>query len=370
MITSLQPILRTRTLVLAWLVIAAPSATIAGSDALTIYHKERIRRLGIREALSHDNATFIAKLLSDPSSPYSDVIEQPVLANDVDWANAVAAWPAADQDTALRSLQRTLGLTRARPRVDVMPLPGFRDDFVAASATKARVDADIFWHALDLTGYSHSTKAAVYAIALQRLRDQVAGTPDPARRNALGIEKPVLDRMMKAQTLDRIPASDLRYLGLLVQHLVVHRVVDEESTLPASYRIARIAAAYRDLQGYVSAPPCTPDATPRPSHAGTGSKDDPRPLCFVAATDRAVHRWYLAEARRQARGAPDPNHVSLIARLEYLIAPVLVLLDIAALVEVGEMLIADEMVAEGSLSDVEADVATSRVSRLSCPVEG
>lgn len=355
--------------IMVWAIAALPPPAPASVDLLARYQKERVHRIGIREALSHDDARFASEWLVDPSSPYSEPIDQPAMTNDIEWEAAVGDLNIIDRAQALDSVRKVLGFTRARPGIDVVPDPRYRDAFIGAGAAKAHVDPDIFWHSLDLTGYAHSTKAAFYAIGLQILRDQTARIPESPRRRALGVDEDVLDRIMAARRIEDVSSHDLRYIDRLVRHRLIHRKVDPTNSLPVEFRIGRLAAAYRDAEGYAGGPPCTRDAKPHPRYGGWGSTGDPRPLCFVAATDRAVHRWYLAETRRQASHMAPEARESVLSRLARVMAPVLALLDIAAFVEMGELIVADDLVAEGTLSEAEAGYAMERVSALTCPLK-
>lgn len=350
----------------------ADATTVRDVDVLSYLQRERVTRLGGADAFAASEGMLLNQLLADPESPYSATVEEPRFANDVEWPEILAGLPGnLSTASAVAVLDWDLGLTRARPGRDVEPRVGYRDTFVAASATKADVDADIFWHMVDLTGFRHSTRAATYAVAMQILREQVRSTA-PERRAMLGIDEDVFRRVMAASYLDQIPHADMLYLSTLVQHRLIHWQPGGRSTtglraLPAVFRIARLAAAYRDAQGYVGGFPCKPDATPRDGDAGTGAEGDERPLCFVAATDRAVHRWYIDESRRQAVHAPQ-RELSGMQRLAAFATAVLALLDLAAVVEIVEAIVADDLVTSEWLTPVEADLAAERADRLFCPM--
>ncbi|HEY4293821.1 hypothetical protein [Luteibacter sp.] len=309
------------------------------------------------------------QMLVDPASPYSATVDRPAFTNDLDWLEVVAGLPGnASSEDALAALYRDLGLGRARPGIDVTPSTGFRDAFLGANAAKASVDADIFWHTLDMAGYRHSARAATYAVAIQILRWQMATTA-PERWAAVGIDAGVFKRFMATQHLGDLADYDLEYLGTLVQHRLIHREVAASGVreLPVAFRVARVAAAYRDAQGYFVAPPCRSDASPAPRNAGTGTDGDDRPLCFVAATDRAVHRWYRDEVRREAASAPQREHSSLQRAFAF-IGAILALVDLAPLVEVMEAVTADELATAEILTPAEAEVASERADVLSCAI--
>ncbi|QWT19156.1 hypothetical protein KPL74_15560 [Bacillus sp. NP157] len=331
------------------------------SSILGQMQAERIAQLGIEQATDHDDAWFAQQLLVQPASPYSDVVRTPSLMNELWWREVVDA-SAADDDQVLDALRRELGMTRARPGVDVMPAGGFRDPFVAANATKAGLEPDVFWHVLDLFGYEHAPRFASHAVGLQILREQIGSTP-PARRAAVGVFDDVASRVMRARHPDELSTHDLRYLDTIVQHRLLHPSAN--AGLPIAWRIARAAAAFRDAQGYVTSPPCRPDGTAHPQNAGGGAPGDARIPCFVAAHDRAVHRWYVDDMRRTPL-RPEPRHDGL-ARLGLLVGALMPLLDMLAMAEIVEAAVADDMVSADALSSSDAEALSERASRLACP---
>lgn len=359
--------------VLAMLPVSAGAIAIVGVDVLSQWQRERIARLGAEEAFAHSNAGLVRQMLLDPASPYSAMNDAPGFTNDVDWPNIVRTIKAGEVSLhdALAVMQWDLGMTRARPGVDLLVRRGYRDNFVAASATKADVDPDIFWHVLDLSGFRHSARGATFAVGLQILRTQMAATA-PERYDTVGIDAGVFDRVMQAQHMDQVTAYDLNYLSTLVQYRLIHwRAGERASTglraLPMAFRVSRVAAAYRDALAYVSGPTCHKDGSPVSGTAGTGTEGDTRPLCFVAATDRAVHRWYLDEVRRQAAYVPEREESGL-RRLIRFAGAVLALMDMAAVIEVVEAVVADDLVAGEAITGAEADVTAERADALFCPL--
>lgn len=314
----------------------AMSSIPASVDILSLMTETRDARLG-PDTPSRKGVSVADQLLTHPESPYSDAESYPVFTNDVDWVDVLDALPASMGETdALNALRIDLGATRARPGVDVIPSSGFRDRFVSASATKADVDADIFWHALDLMGYRHSARAAGYAVALQILRRQVETTP-VERRAAAGIDESVLSRVMAARHAGEVRPDDLAYLGVILRFHVSQGIRGETSRagnrlIPTAYRMARVAAAYRDLEGYLGRPPCRPDGSPTTPRY---TKDDATSLCFVAAHDRAVYRWYRDEVRRQDIPSIQRSHrqKSPLLLLFMAIAPVMDMLALAETIE-------------------------------------
>ncbi|QDE38101.1 hypothetical protein FIV34_02255 [Luteibacter pinisoli] len=303
---------------------------------------------------------YVAQLLADPTSPYSATIATPRFTNEVYWADVIGDEGGSESDVLAR-LQAELGLARARPGIDITPAPGFRDPFVSAHATKAGLDADIFWRMLDIHGHANAVRFASSTLGLQLLREQALATV-PASRAALGVDVGVFQRVMRARHADEISDYDLRYLDTLVQHRLLHPL--RETGLPTAWRIARIAAAFRDAQGYVGGPPCRSDATPDPRFAGTLAPGDERTPCLVAAHDRAVHRWYV-DVLRQPPPAMQP-HGGTLARIGALVAAVLPLVDMFAIAEVVEAAVADDLVSAEAASRAEAEAASERAARLTC----
>ncbi|NID04545.1 hypothetical protein HBF26_06590 [Luteibacter jiangsuensis] len=361
----------------AALVLAIPACShatrITGIDVVSLMQRERIARMGPQWPEGYGTASLMRDILVDPASPYSDTKASPDLLNELHWRATLDALGnrVASEREALEVLYWDLGVTKAPPQVgtEAAAARSFRDPFVAAGARKADVDADIFWHMLDVTGYAHSTKAAYYAVALQILRRQMQDIV-PERRAALGVHADVFARVMAARQDEEMSPHDLRYLSALVQHRMLHwRPGGRASTglreLPVAYRIARIAAAYRDARGYFTGPPCHLDGSPVMRTAGTGAEGDRRDLCFAGATDRAVHRWYVEEVRFQAMPRPrrPPEHTSLFSAIALLALP---LLEMAPVLEFVEAVVADELVAAEAIEAEDAAAATDRADLMTC----
>lgn len=354
---------RPRTVALAAVVLAwMMSAPVPAADVLS---RLEVARRG--DSTLPSPAELIRQMQADPESPYSALVDRPRFTNEVGWIDLVDSLPGMPGEAAaLSSLALDLGLTRARPTIDVPERTGFRDRFVAANATKAGVDPDIFWHMLDLGGFRHFARTAPIALALQELRRQINTVPE-SRHAMNGIDTSVLSRVMAARSLQQVTPYDLDYLSALTQHALIHRRSGEQAPdgavlPPMPYRVARLAAAWRDAEGYLSSPPCRPDGTARA--AGT----DGIP-CFVAATDRAVHAWYVTELRRQANLPAQHTKKSGVARLMAAVALLAPLLELAAMAEVVEATIADDLAFDGTLETTEAEAAEQRAANLTCRIE-
>ena len=350
------------TLIATGLLVAVNSSM--ATSILRLYDEERVATIHTVDTLTGTRPWLIGQMLAEPSSPYSDLVERPPFTNEITWQEVVDTLsPGMDEAAVLDGLRKELGITRARPWIDVMPARGFRDAFVSANATKAAIDADIFWHVLDMFGYANAERFSSHAVGLQVLREQMATVPAD-RQDELGIYGDVQSRIMRAHHPDQLIAHDLRYLDALVKHRLRHQ--EEDSGLPIAWRIARTAAAFRDARGYIGGPPCRPDATPHPRYAGTGKEGDERTPCFVASTDRAVHRWYTKEMRRPLP-RPDAPH-SGMARIGALLGALLPLLDIFAMAEVVEAVSAEDVVTEAAIARSDTDLAIERDLTLSCRI--
>ncbi|MGA7437598.1 MAG: hypothetical protein WBW32_05665, partial [Luteibacter sp.] len=200
---------------------------IAGTVAEAM-QAQRVAQLGIEASLAQDDAWFAAQMLAEPLSPYSHTVDRPAFTNEAWWQGVLESVGGDNREEAvLARLQRELGMQRARPGLDVTPRHGFRDPFVAAHATKAGLDADIFWQVLDVFGYETAPRFASHAIGLQLLRDEMASVPAD-RHVAAGIRGDVLRRFMQARVPSDLTTHDLRYVETLVQYRLLHSARDAQ----------------------------------------------------------------------------------------------------------------------------------------------
>lgn len=263
------------------------------------------------------------ELLAQPGSPYSPLLASPAWSSGAWWQSAAEriAPGASSFAKPLAALQHQVGATKARPGHDVAVTPEsqrrYKGRQAAANAIKAGVDADIFERAL--RRYPRRlTQAAAEAVAIQIVRDRAATTA-VAHHAAMNIRADVVDRYLDRNT-SRFSLEDERYAGELLRHAVLtgRPTFNErgERQIPAAFRVARVAAAYADRRGYARPGGyCQGDAPawkPLPASARPLTY---RPLCFVAATDRAVYEWYLQKARFEAVDAlPDGSALSATDR--------------------------------------------------------
>ena len=358
-------------------------ALAAEPTTIDIYRdlaRHRVAELGADRAFDYNTRGLVSRFLDDPDSPYSDLRDDPPLTNEVWWSDFVDSLPldtANKSATALGMLQWQGGFTKARvdfeAHVDTASLIAFKSPYVAANAVKAGVDADIFWKARDFNG-AMSTVAAGYAVALQMLRDEIRSHP-PEEHEARGIKPDVLKRYLAQKYVDQVSDDDDRYIADIMRYAISRRDftidADGRRQLPAAYRVARVAAAYSDARGYLNANGYCKGNEPRPGEPRRAEDiEENRPLCFVAATDRAVHAWYRRQMRKEAADVRLVHQSKDWAseRLSFLLNTVLLLTDLAPFFEFGEAAAVDEMIGEGALAEDEAALAEERVNQLTCRI--
>jgi hypothetical protein len=356
---------------------AAPSTTI---DVYRELVRHRSAAVGAERALAYDTRGFVSMFLEEPDSPYSELRDDPPISNELWWydfVDSLAIHGDNASDTALGMLQWQAGFTKARPGmeviVDAQAARAFRGREAAANAIKAGVDPDIFLKAWDMNGRM-TTVGAGHAIALQLLRDEIRNHA-PETYEARGILPDVLRRYLKLDTPQRLTRDDETYLADLLRFAISDRsfTIDAQGRrqLPAAYRVARVAAAYADAAGYFNPKGYCRGNAPRMGEAtGRDASEYDRPLCFIAATDRAVQAWFLRHMRREAalirtaHGSVDETS----RRVSLWFDTVLLLVDFAGLVEWGESGLVDEMSAEGALTEEDAVFAEERANQLTCRI--
>lgn len=365
---------------LAFLASLFPFAAIAGDTTRIDIYRELVRfrsqYLGAEQAFDLTTDQFLRQLVDDPSLFYTELSDRPRLTNEVWWELFLDRLPGdrkSSSRAALDALKWHAGLSKARPGIDVAvdaeAVAAYGGVEVAANALKAGVDPDIFGKASAMNG-SSNTVAAGYAVALQILRDQ-ANTYEPADYGRRAIRPEVLERYLAQDYPARIPEQDKHYLADILRYETNQHgtVTDGERrhALPAAYRVARVAAAYTDRDGYLS-----PRALCRGFEPGPGQPrkradmDGHRPLCFVAATDRAVQSWYRRELRE--------DHLALKRRhaasspVMRMIGTVLALVDVVSFIEVVEAAVAEDLAAASAIDEVDAGLASDRASQLSCRI--
>lgn len=289
-------------------------------DFTAIWMEERIKANGLAAAMRDDDSV-VSSLLVDPSSPYSAVADLPKRRlGGAPWGKALRQMkdefdaPMTD-DEAKRAVAWDLGLTNALPGLSAgdQPVAFAGDTLVQASLIKAGVSVDIFLQSLSLFGKRHYAVAAYYAVAVQVLRDRIPALP-AARRRASGVREMAVFRFLLADGLMDIVGSDWSYLSHMLESEMsgwhAGRVtIHGHREIPVAFRVARVAAAYRQSLPYEGHPPCNANGTGDRAVAASRPYDATRELCLPHATDRAVHAWYRRVLEAQV--AQDESHHGL-----------------------------------------------------------
>ncbi|MDQ0011040.1 hypothetical protein J2T07_003246 [Luteibacter jiangsuensis] len=367
---------------LAFLAGLVPIAATAGDSRDIDIYRELVRfrsqHLGAERAFGHTTHAFLSQLADDPTSFYAEPSETPAITNEIWWTlflDGLPSDPATLSRTALDALKWQSGLSKALPGVDVLiddqAIAAYRGREVAANARKAGIDPDIFWQAADMNG-SMKTIAAGYAVALQILRDQMKAY-DPADYGRRAIKPDVLQRYMAQSHPGRITEHDKRYLQDILRYEIRRNgtVTDADSrhALPAAYRVARTAAAYADQAGYANAQGfCTADRPLPWLPRHPAEMEYHQPLCFIAATDRAVQAWYRRELRQEEAILHRRGHTTS-SPIMRLIAGVLAWVDVVSFIEVVEAVVAEDLVGIGALDEADAELAANRSTRLTCRID-
>ncbi|UPG94938.1 hypothetical protein [Luteibacter aegosomatissinici] len=301
----------------------APASSFASSrvgppagDILSAWVRQRLTDVPAHDQLVADNAVT-RDMVTLPDSIYTWVRNQPLGFRGSVWTRAFSS--LATNGTPMTRAEATqaiawdLGMTNGYPGIvdPVFPVPVMGDAWAGTQLAKAGVTEEIARKALALTGHGASAVAANYAVAVQILVDKLACF-DATQWPALGLRKDVLERFMLATSAADLRNYDLVYLVRLLQgELSTWHAGEIASSgrreLPTMLRVARVAAAFRDMQGYV-ADPCNVDGSARLGVAATHPDDATNAMCMVAATDRAVLRWYLQSLDRQT----DPVRVNFV----------------------------------------------------------
>ena len=322
-----------------------------------------------------DTPAFLAAYLQDPRSAYSELVDKPDDTNALWWfdfADAVVPGATDPAAAALASLQRATGLTKARPGIDIAvtdaQAAAYHGREAAAGALKAGIDVDIFWKARDLNG-GQITAAAGHAVAMQMIRDSSRATP-PVEWDARGIQVDVLQRLLATNRPDTLREDDDRYLGAVLNDAIAQNEVSPTG-LPTIYRVSRVAAAYADAKGYAGSRLCSNGTAPHPVMPTdlVTALQDHRPLCFVAATDRATHAWFRGQRHADLAGLNfNVHHHEGWQRLGHWLGVVLAITDLATFFEAANASVANELVEAGTLEADAAEAAEARHLQLTCGV--
>ncbi|HVI54718.1 MAG TPA: hypothetical protein VM621_06665 [Luteibacter sp.] len=272
-------------------------------DFTAVWMEERIKADGLAAAMRDDDR-FASGLLAEPSSVYSAAADpRQWKLGGMPWQRALRRMaeeldtPMTDLD-AIRTVAWDLGFTHALPGLSAgdQPVSLAGDALVQANLIKAGVSVDIFLQSLRLFGEGHYAVAAYYAVAAQLARDRVHVLPE-ARRRVSGIREMVVFRFMMADRIAEIVGSDWSYLANIVESErsgwhAGRTTIYGHREIPLPFRIARVAAAYRQSLPYVGDPPCTAKGLANRKVAALSPYDPRRELCASHASDRALHAWF------------------------------------------------------------------------------
>jgi hypothetical protein len=327
-------------------------------------------------------AGLLGKMLETPSSPYSELTTKPDFTNMIWWPAFVERMAGSrPYESVLSTLQWQQGLTKARPGIDVDVSTEQKAAYLginaAANAIKAGLTPEVYMAALN----RHSdmpTVAANEAVAVQLLGELMALVPRE-KWEANAIRGELYERYtVGGSHVPELTTGETNYLASILGFALSKggsSQRDGVQQLPAVFRVARAAAAYKDALGFISSRPICDGNAPAAGlpHLFEAASEDPR-LCFIAATDRGVLDWYRHEGRRER------EHIRDVTRRQYgnhdktglltLFNLVMPLMDLAAFVEYAEASVIDDLAASTTLRELDeaAEEASSRTSRLACGV--
>jgi hypothetical protein len=345
------------------------------------YSREGTSAEYLRRSSDHSYERYV---LNRPGFPYAEVVHASLPEADAPTRRVIAAVSSSGHPVNGRDLHDMkvwdLGYTKARLGREIPQLPGSLGNVSGArSLVKAGIDLDIYAQATHLVGPDYPMIAANYALAAQVLRTRLTTMPRTLWAQH-GLRPDVLDRFVHAESGPAMDDYDFHYLIHILDGALSTWTAGEPSTyglreLPTNFRLARVAAAYRDRMPY-DHEPCHDDHTYDAQHAGMGGVDR-RPLCFDDATDRAVHSWYAAEFRTEMSSLrPVPRNGLTTA--ERMAVPLNAsrqgwigirrngLFEDAIRLEVVEAKISDALLAEGKLPYRDAFDVSRRALRLAC----
>ncbi|MGN6481554.1 hypothetical protein [Luteibacter sp.] len=305
------------------LIAALPCAATANSrvgppagDIISAWVGHRLASQPADDALVAD-ASLTLDMVNAPLSIYTGIRAVPFGFRGTVWNRVFATLSdrgtPLTRGTATEALAWDLGMTNGYPGVDDAdnPAPDLGARWAGTQLAKAAVSEDIARRALALAGQGSFAVAASYAVAAQILADKLACF-DQAQWASLGLRADVLQRFMLARSEADLRDYDLVYLVRLLQaELSTFHAGEMTSAgrreIPTALRVARVAATYRDMQGYVE-DPCTDRGRERAGVASIAPTENTRHMCLVAATDRTILTWYQMNLASQV----DPAHSNFV----------------------------------------------------------
>lgn len=292
---------------LAGSAVVPAGATAQSIDPVTSLIREYSRNGASDEYFQRNSdEAYERYVLTRPDFPYANVVVSAIPEPDEPTRRVINSASTREHPVNARDLHNMkvwdLGFTKARLWNDIHSYPAeLRPSAGFTNITKAGIETDIYEQALRFVGPDYPAIAANYAVAAQRLRAKLASTPRQKWAEQ-GLRHDVIDRFVHAKDASGLQDFDLHYLiqfldGAMASWSAGNSNVYGVRELPVPFQIARMAAAYRERLPFDHRP-CLPNGTYDPKHAGMGGVDR-RPLCFVDATDRAVHTWYAATLRAE-----------------------------------------------------------------------
>lgn len=268
---------------------------------------ERMWRTTPSASPLHDDSDIERLSLVDPANLYSELAPLTEATMDASWR---AAWTSLGQRGFAMPLLQTqtifrwdLGLTRARPGIEMPPLRHVEElgrPWVAANIVKAGIDRDLYVQARLLAGPGNALLAANLAVAGQLLREKIEAAQTSGELYA-GLWSAPLEHMVAARRAHALSAVETAYLMRLLENELSPSgdralSVYGHRAAPTVVRVARAAAAYRS-ETYTAPYPCSDDGAFVPGAAATSLADTEAAFCFTDMIDRRVLAWYGAALR-------------------------------------------------------------------------
>jgi len=281
---------------------------------------ERVWRTTPSASPLHDDAEVERLSLVDPANLYTDLAPLTTRTMDTTWRSAWALLGFQGCPMPLLKTQTSfrwdLGLTRARPGIEMPPLrtvPELGPPWVAANIVKAGIDRDLFVQARRLAGPGNFLIAANFAVAAQLLREKIEAANRSGETYA-GLWQAPLEHLASARAPFALDDVEITYLmRLLENELSSWRdpplSVYGRRQVPTAVRVARAAAAYRS-ETYTAPFPCTDDGAFVAGVAATRLEELARPFCFTDMIDRRVLAWYGAAIRDDLAAKRDDPTVA------------------------------------------------------------
>ncbi|KAF1008191.1 MAG: hypothetical protein GAK28_01170 [Luteibacter sp.] len=365
--------------------LAAPRVGPPPGDLISAWIKHRLAVDADRDPLIAD-ARLTNDIVLSPADIYTPVRSVPFSFRGVLWTHTFVdllsdGYPFS-RSTATQALAWDLGMTNGYPgAVDSAHLaPDLGARWAGTQLAKAGVTEAIARKAIGLAGQGAYAVAANYAVAVQILVDKLA-CYEASEWPSLGLRDDIVQRFMAANALGELRDYDLIYLMRMLQAELSTWHAGEMNMygrreLPTALRVARVAAAYRDMQGYAH-DPCTQGGRHDRSVAATLPTDTTKSMCLVDATDRSVLAWYLTTFDAQT----NPEHTNFVVapamRMTRLVRPVRPLwLGVfgnelqahSVNLEVVESLVADQLATDDA-SEAKAERYTMRRAVFLCAKE-